>query len=462
MANRKKTGNIVSMKRRRSKTLGVILCLFSLYLLIMFIMSMTKYHLSIYEVNETQIADDETIRGLILRDEVLVNTQKAGYINYYVGEGDRVGLRTNVYSVDGTGDIAQKLSEMDTGSVELSAQDTREIRDSISNFREDFTLSSYNKISNFRYDIDNTVLQLSTVNFESRLQKLIKDNTDQAVGFEVVKAKQTGVVSFVTDGMENVSYQDVKEDYFKDTTDHWKQLRPSSKAASGTNVYKLVKSENWSIILPLTSKQFQKLSGQKQIKITMQKDDLSMSVPVTTYTSNGGQYAKLDLNQYMIQYLENRYIDVHIEFNHAQGLKIPNSSIIKKECYVFPKEYLSNGPNDDNGTYYLKSVTDNKLVAIDVYYIDDNDMVYIDKDSFEAGTVIRKDNASSKETTLSQTETLNGVYNCNQGYCRFQLIDKLYENEEYTIAKNNTVYGLSTYDHIILNPKLMKENQIIY
>ena len=99
------------------------------------------------------------------------------------------------------------------------------IRDSISNFREDFTLSSYNKISNFRYDIDNTVLQLSTVNFESRLQKLIKDNTDQAVGFEVVKAKQTGVVSFVTDGMENVSYQDVKEDYFKDTTDHWKQLR---------------------------------------------------------------------------------------------------------------------------------------------------------------------------------------------------------------------------------------------
>ena len=92
-----------------------------------------------------------------------------------------------------------------------------------------------------------------------------------------------------------------------------------------------------------------------------------MSVPVTTYTSNGGQYAKLDLNQYMIQYLENRYIDVHIEFNHAQGLKIPNSSIIKKECYVFPKEYLSNGPNDDNGTYYLKSVTDNKLVAIDVY-----------------------------------------------------------------------------------------------
>ena len=89
-------------------------------------------------------------------------------------------------------------------------------------------------------------------------------------------------------------------------------------------------------------------------------------------------------------------------------------------------------------------------------------MAYIDKDSFEAGTVIRKATDSSKETTLSKTDTLNGVYNCNQGYCRFQLIDKLYENEEYTIAKNNTVYGLSTYDHIILNPKLMKENQIIY
>lgn len=195
-----------------------------------------------------------------------MNTQKAGYINYYVGEGDRVGLRTNVYSVDGTGDIAQKLSEMDTGSVELSAQDTREIRDSISNFREDFTLSSYNKISNFRYDIDNTVLQLSTVNFESRLQKLIKDNTDQAVGFEVVKAKQTGVVSFVTDGMENVSYQDVKEDYFKDTTDHWKQLRPSSKAASGTNVYKLVKVKIGRSYCRLQANSFKSLADRSRLR----------------------------------------------------------------------------------------------------------------------------------------------------------------------------------------------------
>ena len=470
MSRQKGDGKVISMKRRQSVALGALLVIFSVYLIVIFIMTLTKEHLSIYEVTETQIADDETIRGMVLRDEQLVKTDGSGYVNYYVGEGARVGLRTNVYSLDRTGDIAQKLSTMDTGNVTLSDTDNQEIRDSISNFREDFTLSDYNKITNFRYDLDNTVLQLSTVNLSERLNQLMKSEGRDSAGFEIIKAKKSGVISFCADGLEGIEYDKMKREYFENATDHWEQLRPSEEVSANTSVYKLIASEKWSIVLPLSAEQYEKVKGETQLTVTLRKDNLQLTAPVTTYTCQGDWYAKLDFDKYMIRYLENRYLDVHIEFNHAEGLKIPVTSIVKKKCYVFPKAYLTEGSVEGGGgtgVFVRKFAKDGtaspQFQKTEVYYIDDNGMVYIDSDLFEPGTVIiMVGDANGASLELTDIRELEGVYNCNQGYCRFQIIDKLYENEEYTIVKNNTIYGLATYDHIILNPELIKSNEIIY
>lgn len=45
----------------------------------------------------------------------------------------------------------------------------------------------------------------------------------------------------------------------------------------------------------------------------------------------------------MINYIDNRYLDIQLEFNEAAGLKIPVSSIIKKKFYMVPEEYITNG-----------------------------------------------------------------------------------------------------------------------
>ena len=100
--SRKKNQKVVSMKKRPNMLACVLLLLFSVYIIIVFVSSITKSRVSIYEVTQTQIADDETVTGIILRDEELVKTDEAGYINYYVGEGSRVGKTTTIYSVDKT------------------------------------------------------------------------------------------------------------------------------------------------------------------------------------------------------------------------------------------------------------------------------------------------------------------------------------------------------------------------
>ena len=44
----------------------------------------------------------------------------------------------------------------------------------------------------------------------------------------------------------------------------------------------------------------------------------------------------------------------------------------------------------------------------------------------------------------------------------FRLIDFLYEYGDYCIVSDKTDYGVTLYDHIILNGSSVKENDIIY
>ena len=80
---------------------------------------------------------------------------------------------------------------------------------------------------------------------------------------------------------------------------------------------------------------------------------------------------------------------------------------------------------------------------------------------YREGTVLKQ--PSSEETyTVGDVSALRGVYNINRGYTLFRLIDILYEYGDYCIISDKVNYGVTLYDHIILNGSNVKENQIIY
>ena len=57
---------------------------------------------------------------------------------------------------------------------------------------------------------------------------------------------------------------------------------------------------------------------------------------------------------------------------------------------------------------------------------------------------------------------LKGVYNINKGYTVFRKVEVLESANGYSIIKKNTEYGLSTYDHIVLDAASVQDDQIIY
>ena len=78
-----------------------------------------------------------------------------------------------------------------------------------------------------------------------------------------------------------------------------------------------------------------------------------------------------------------------------------------------------------------------------------------------AGSYIIKPESTEKHA-VSKTGSLIGVYNINKGYADFKQVSILYQNEEYSIVKSNTAYGLNVYDHIVLDATLVNDNDFIY
>ena len=102
------------------------------------------------------------------------------------------------------------------------------------------------------------------------------------------------------------------------------------------------------------------------------------------------------------------------------------------------------------------------------YYNNENGFYYVSKELFNIGdcVLLNPDTESQSYANdiyiIGTVESLKGVYCINRGYCQFKKVNIIDRNDEYYIVEKGTQYGLSIYDHIILNSDLVTENQIIY
>lgn len=462
MAGRR--NNVRRYRRPIHINLGVILFLIILvYMIIICVSYFQKEHISIYEVTEKSIADDNRFKGLVLRDETLYYTDKAGYINYYVGEGERVGKNDVIYSVDENGTIYNQITENDA-EYSVSSDERARIRNNISAFRKAYTDSKYSTVKDFCYDLENTALETESSIMVSNLKDIIKSSGDKSF-FSMVPSKKSGVISYTMDGKEDLKPSAVKKEDFQDTQETRTQLRTSGVVTADSPVYKMINSENWQIVISLTKSQYNKLKDKEKVSVVFKKDDVKAVADLSFLDKSGEHFAVLSFDKYVIRYLNDRYLDIELLLNSAEGLKIPVTSILKKEFFLIPTKFVTvGGSSNTNGvikeTFNKKGEPEYTFTPVTIFGETENGYYYIDSSQLESGDTIKKVD-SGKEYVLSKTGSLEGVYNVNKGYAIFRVIEKEYANKEYAIVKKGTAYGLSAYDHIVVNAETIEEAEII-
>ena len=106
---------VVSIKKRfrpQSSLAFFLLLLIVVYIVVLAWGYFAKEHISIYEVNTTDISDDAPLYGFVMRAEEIVNSEESAYINYYLSEGSRIGKGDVAYTEDTSGEVSKMLEQI--------------------------------------------------------------------------------------------------------------------------------------------------------------------------------------------------------------------------------------------------------------------------------------------------------------------------------------------------------------
>lgn len=457
MAN-KKNSNVVKFGRPRFSIGTVLFLLIFLYIIFFSVHFLNKDHITIYEVNEKQMSDNNTTTGIAIRTEDIYTAPSSGYISFYNSKGSKIGKGNPVFSIDKNGTVNDMLQELDS-EVTFNSDDIRAIRTTISSYKNNFDFSNYSNVYDFKYNIESEVLSYMSEKAYNKLTDINETST-----FEVTNVETSGVVAYWSDNMEGITADSVTAASFNEDNYSSTVLKSSDNVSQGDTVCKVITSENWSIVIRLNEEQFTKLDGKEKVKIRFCKDNIELAVPFRTFSAGADNFAELFLTNYVSRYIDERFIKIELLLNSAEGLKIPLSSLVEKSCYIVPVDYLMKGADSNDDIISYEVVDDNGTIRsepISSFAYIDEEYVYIDALLLQPGTYILNP-TSDEKYQLGEMRTLKGVYNVNEGFCRFKQVEILYENKEYCIVKNNTRYGLAVYDHIVINPELISEDDIIF
>ena len=463
MANRRR--DIVKF-RKKPRAAVIIFTIILIYLIAFTSMYISKSKVRTYEVYAGSLTSNSVYKGIALRKEKVFNSSFSGNINYYIREGVKAKVGDTIYTVDETGRVAEILSQLNNDKNSLSADNLKVIKSTLNSFKVDYSGDEFNKVYDLKADINSTVLQSINENIVNNLDSIISKTGSENL-FQTIKSDTSGVVEYAIDGYEEFNEDKLSSSVFDKNNNPKNNLKTESLIVANNPVYKMITSEDWFVYIPLVQSDIDKyeLTGKSVVKIRFVKDDITTNADFSIVEKNGGMYGKLSLSKYMIRYANERFLDIELIASNSTGLKIPVTSLVDKDFYTIPKEYLTTGGNSNSYGFLCEHLnSDGNLVTefkeVNIYSTTDT-LCYVNTVDFSPGDNIVKTNSTMRHI-IGTTAALKGVYCVNTGYTTFRKVEIIEQNKEYCIVKKGTLYGITVYDHIILDGYNMKENIIIY
>ena len=458
MAGNKLT-NIQVYRKKWNINIGVIIfgAVF-IYLVVTVLLYLTGNHVTAYEVREGSILKDNAYTGFIVRDETIVQAESDGYINYFALEGSKVGAKTRVYTLSDK--KLELTSNTDEESLELTSEEQNSILMKTQSFSENFREEQFSDVYTLKNNITNVLESKSNQSRQAQLDAMVAEGNND---LQIYTAVSDGIILYSTDGYENITTDQVTEDDISKANYESKNLTDNTKIKAGDPVYKLIRSNDWSVVILLNDETAKELADVNRVKVSFSKDNETTYAGFSIQTKKDTSYGILTFDSSMIRYAEERYLDLELILEDESGLKIPKSSVVTKKFYTVPKDYLTSGGNR-SGTGVLVDISkdQSQFQSVEVYYSDEeSNLVYLDYDAFDSNTVLKKPD-SSETYELTKTKKLKGVYNINKGYAIFRQVQILCESDEYYIVASGQDYGLTNYDHIALYGDSVRTDDVVF
>lgn len=380
-----------------------------LYVIICIVRMAAKEPISIYRVSKSNVSNNITLNGIAVREEQLVQTTKAGYVCYYIRDGEKVMNGSTVCTVDETGSLVNTVSDSDEFEALLTDEDYQDIRALISHYKVTYSDENFYDAYNFENNVNNKVLELTN---EVMMQQ-ISDNTYS--NLSGIKSSCSGIVTYYIDGYEDYDVSKVKASDFDKSKYQKQTLKTGEIVSGGSNVAKIIPSETWNIVAPITDAQISALGDSEKISFKINNSSYIVYMPYSIINGSDGKYINIALDKYLYNFIAERFLTVEIIRDDDEGLKVPNTSLVTKDVYKIPINYLTGGGNQSADNRFNVQRRDengkvqNTLVEPTIFKID-NEFCYVDPGFFQDADVLIPKNTISMNSMELVAYTEGNLY----------------------------------------------------
>ena len=452
-------------KRRIRWNIGMIVFLvIFIYVMINIVSFFIKKKLTVYRVTKDEMTTTFSFTGIALRDEKLLKASQNGYITYYVEEGKRIRKSGTLYILDKDGKVQETFADQaEALRGKGETLDDEEIQKKVTEFQSIYSDGSFSDVYDLKYDLKNTILNLNEDSMKEVIDAVSKKLGEDA--FHTETSPASGAAAFYSDSFDGKTADDITDADFDQENYRAVRYNSSDQVKKGNVVCRVTNSENWTVVVPLEKSQYDFLQDKDSVTVKFQSDQEKTTADLKVKKKGNSYFGYLSLDDYVVRYLDERYLDIDITLDSHEGLKIPNSAVVKKKFYQVPAEYISKGNDGKEEGFSVRTTDDKGEVKVEqknfTIYKKIKKYCYLDPE--EVGEDVVLQSMDSDDTYLvEKTKTLEGVYCTNQGYADFRLIEKTAQKDDYCIVEENTDHGISLYDFIVLDSSTIKENQIIY
>ena len=454
------------MARKKSRwNIGTIVFLVLLiYVLINVLIFVGKEKLTVYKVTEDKISSTYSLTGIALRNEKLLKAEDDGYITYYTEEGKRVKKSGMLYVLDKNGKVQKEFAnQVEEMKGRGDIQENTRIKSRLSEFKSIYSDKDFEDVYDLKYDLKNAVLGIN----EKSLKKVMEQVKEQVgdASFSTRRSSISGIASFYSDSFDGREAGQIKASDFERENYRVTKLNSTDKVKKGDTVCRVTKSEKWTLAVLLDKEQYTSLKGRKTVTVKFVDDQMKAEAGVETEKKEDGYFAYLSLDQYLIRYIGERYVDIDLLLDTYHGLKIPDSAIVSKQFYQVPVKYITKGNNGAGEGFSVRTTSKDGNVKVEQkefkIYKKTKNYCYLDPEEVEEGTTFEAMDAGDR-FTVGAKKRLKGVYCTNQGYADFRPVQVIVNKDGYTIVETDTLNGIRLYDFVVLDSKAIKENQIIY
>lgn len=461
VSREKKSISIKKFKKKRELNLGIFLfAIVFIYLVVTVILYFTRGSISVYEVREGSIVRDNSYTGFIIRQETTVNAEESGYVSYFQNGNSKIKAGTNIYAISQEPLDTESVSDEEENSGRISEEVQSAIALQLQNFNENYDSNDFTSVYSLKNEISSA---LQNAYSETRMEHLGAVIAASSLDVNTYRSTQDGIIAFTVDGYESLTKDTFLAENFDNTAYESTTLADQMKISKGDPVYRLITSEDWSVILPLEKETAEQLIADEvsSVRVRIDKDSETMQADFSVIERDGQYYGCLDFDNSMIRYAEDRFLNVELILEDESGLKIPRSSVVEEKFYVIPEDYITTGGNSSSEGVMVRQDNDSvEFTSVDIYDSSDGE-VCISRDNISEGALLVK--PESNETyTVGKTKSLKGVYNINRGYAVFKKVSILCENDEYYIVQEGEAYGLSNYDHIVQNGSSVDPEEVVF